>query len=169
MVEPLEVHLQRQVEHSERFFWHRLRWRAIREYLPNDAHFEVVDVGAGAGLLGVYLRRDRPLATYRFIEPIDSLGSMLRSVHGESADAASDARFTAARFVTLLDVLKHQEDDAQFIGGLVAKMEPGSVLLLTVPALPKLWSPWDEALGHYRRYTRSSLLETLQWPAFNYP
>ena len=62
-------------------------------------------------------------------------------------------------FVTLLDVLEHQEDDAQFIGGLVAKMEPGSVLLLTVPALPKLWSPWDEALGHYRRYTRSSLLD----------
>ena len=160
MVEPLEVHLQRQVEHSERFFWHRLRWRAIREYLPNDANFEVVDVGAGAGLLGTYLRRDRPLATYRFIEPIESLSSMLRSVHGVSADAAADSRFTAARFVTLLDVLEHQEDDAQFIGGLVAKMEPGSVLLLTVPALPKLWSPWDEALGHYRRYTRSSLLES---------
>ena len=96
-----------------------------------------------------------------FIELIDSLGSMLRSVYGESADATSDSRFAAARFVTLLDVLEHQEDDVQFIGGLVAKMEPGSLLLLTVPALPKLWSPWDEALGHFRRYTRSSLLERL--------
>ncbi len=161
MVDPLEVHLRRQVEHSERFFWHRLRWRAVRQYLPNDAHFEVVDVGAGAGLLGTYLSRDRPLATYRFIEPIDSLGSMLRSVYGDTADASSEFRFATARFVTLLDVLEHQEDDAQFIGELVAKMEPGSVLLLTVPALPKLWSPWDEALGHYRRYTRSSLLACL--------
>ncbi len=61
--------------------------------------------------------------------------------------------------MTLLDVLEHQEDDVHFIEELVAKMEPGSVLLLTVPALPKLWSPWDEALGHFRRYTKASLLE----------
>jgi hypothetical protein len=151
------VHLQRQVENSERFFWHRLRWRAVRGYLPKDTAFELVDVGAGAGLLGTYLRRDRPLATYRFIEPIESLGSMLRSVYGEGADANSDATFGTAGFVTLLDVLEHQEDDATFVRELVAKMVPGSLLLLTVPAVPKLWSPWDEALGHYRRYTETTL------------
>jgi hypothetical protein len=151
------VHLQRQVENSERFFWHRLRWRAVREYLPKHTPFELIDVGAGAGLLGTYLRRDRPLARYRFIEPIESLGSMLRSVHGADADATSDSHFATARFVTLLDVLEHQEDDALFIEELVGKMAPGSLLLLTVPALPKLWSPWDEALGHYRRYTKPSL------------
>ena len=158
MVKPLEAHLQRQVEHSERFFWHRLRWRAVREYLPSDTPFELIDVGAGAGLLGTFLRRDRPLATYRFIEPIESLRSMLCSIHGDSADAAGDVTFEGARFVTLLDVLEHQEDDTRFIKELVDKMEPGSVLLLTVPALPKLWSPCDVALGHYRRYEKASLL-----------
>jgi hypothetical protein len=37
-------------------------------------------------------------------------------------------------------------------------MQPGSVLLLTVPALQSLWSPWDEALGHFRRYDKAALL-----------
>ena len=31
-------------------------------------------------------------------------------------------------------------------------MESGSNLLLTVPALDSLWSQWDVALGHFRRY-----------------
>jgi hypothetical protein len=33
---------------------------------------------------------------------------------------------------------------------------------MTVPALPKLWSQWDEALGHCRRYDKESLLESVK-------
>jgi len=154
----LEAHLRHQIEHSARFFWHRLRWRAVRGYLPQDSPFEMIDVGAGAGLLGTYLRRDRPLATYRFVEPIDSLSQFLRERYGDHADAATDADYRSAQFVALLDVLEHQEDDRGFMTDLVSKMEPGSVLLLTVPALQSLWSNWDVALGHFRRYDQSSLL-----------
>jgi len=68
---------------------------------------------------------------------------------------ASD--FGAARYVLLLDVLEHQEDDKTFLRELVGKMAPGSKLLLTVPALERLWSSWDVALGHYRRYERDTL------------
>lgn len=157
MGEALESHLQRQVDHSGRFFWHRLRWKAVRDHLPERGLFVLVDVGAGAGLLADYLLRDRPEATYRFVEPIESLRTMLRERHGSGADAGDDARFTGAGYVTLLDVLEHQEDDRGFMTDLVAKMEPGSVLLVTVPALQKLWSPWDVALGHFRRYDKASL------------
>lgn len=45
MTEELEAHLRRQVEHSQRFFWHRLRWNVVRGFLPNDEKFELVDVG----------------------------------------------------------------------------------------------------------------------------
>ena len=31
-------------------------------------------------------------------------------------------------------------------------------MLLTVPAGPSLWSAWDVALGHVRRYTKETLL-----------
>ena len=157
MSEALEAHLRRQIEHSSRFFWHRLRWRAVRGYLPEGRSFELVDVGAGAGLVGAYLARDRPLGTYRFVEPIESLRRILRERHGTAADAADDARYDGADVVTLLDVLEHQEHDHAFLAALVAKMNPGATLLLTVPALPSLWSQWDIALGHFRRYDKAAL------------
>jgi hypothetical protein len=37
-------------------------------------------------------------------------------------------------------------------------MEVGALLLVTVPALASLWSDWDVALGHFRRYDRPSLM-----------
>jgi len=156
--EALEVHLHRQIEHSQQFFWHRLRWRAVSGYLPIDDPFDLVDVGAGAGLLGTFLSRDRPQARYRFVEPIDSLRNFLCQLYGNEADAANEPNYGAARFVTLLDVLEHQEDDRAFLGDIVGKMSPGSTLLCTVPALPRLWSQWDVALGHFRRYEKARLL-----------
>ena len=72
-------------------------------------------------------------------------------------DAGDQADYGSAEFVALLDVLEHQEDDKGFLRSLVDKMQPGSTLLLTVPALQGLWSQWDEALGHFRRYDKASL------------
>jgi hypothetical protein len=158
VTDALEAHLRRQVEHSQRFFWHRLRWRVVRTYLPADGPFELVDVGAGAGLLGTFLARDRPQAAYRFVEPIDTLRPFLRQRYGDVADAGGDADYRSAAVVTLLDVLEHQQDDHAFLSALVEKMPAGATLLLTVPALPSLWSQWDVALGHFRRYDKATLL-----------
>jgi hypothetical protein len=162
MDEALEAHLQCQIGHCGRFFWHRLRWKAVRDHLPVRGQFTIVDVGAGAGLLADYLARDRAEATYRFVEPIASLRAMLRERHGARADAGDEARFIGAGYVTLLDVLEHQADDHAFMTDLVAKMEPGSVLIVTVPALQKLWSPWELALGHFRRYDKPTLRRAVE-------
>lgn len=161
MVDALESHLQRQIEHSGRFFWHRLRWRAVREYVPEDQELQLVDVGAGAGLLGTFLARDRPKVQYRFVEPIDSLCQFLCGKYGVDANAAKDPDFREAQCVALLDVLEHQENDREFVAQLVAQMRPGSKLILTVPALQRFWSEWDLVLGHFRRYDRASLLRCL--------
>jgi methyltransferase family protein len=152
----LEAHLRRQVEHSRDFFWHRLRWQAVASHLPHTEPFQLLDVGAGAGLLGVFLTRDFPLATYRFLEPIDSLQHQLESAYGAAANAAALTSYERIQYVALLDVLEHQADDHRFLGELVQKMASGSTLIVTVPAMMALWSGWDVALGHHRRYDRTS-------------
>jgi hypothetical protein len=58
----LERHLAHQVEHGRDFFWHRLRWTVVSQYLP-DVPFTLVDVGAGVGLIGEFLRDRGPAAT----------------------------------------------------------------------------------------------------------
>lgn len=154
----LEEHLSRQIEHSRGFFWHRLRWKVVSEYLPRDESFTLVDVGAGAGLLGEFLRREFPLASYQFVEPIGALAAALEVRFGSESNVETRERYAGAQYVTLLDVLEHQEDDRAFLADLAGRLDPGAVLLLTVPALRSLWSGWDVSLGHFRRYERSTLL-----------
>lgn len=153
----LEEHLQRQAEQSREFFWNRLRWGLIFEHLPKSGADELVDVGAGPGFLGDALTAHRPNFKYRFIEPLESLEKANTERFGADSNLREATSFGDAAYVTLLDVLEHQEDDRQFMRILSEKMNPGALLLLTVPAMPSLWSEWDTALGHFRRYRKSSL------------
>jgi SAM-dependent methyltransferase len=159
-VEALEAHLLRQIEHSSDFFWHRVRHRFVAAHAPGGP-FELVDVGAGVGLLGEWLRGARPDATYRFVEPLERLERHLEQRFGAAANARGEERYEHARLVTLLDVLEHQADDAAFLAELVGRLAPGATLVVTVPALQSLWSSWDETLGHHRRYDKVALARTV--------
>jgi len=61
--------------------------------------------------------------------------------------------------VTALDVLEHVEDDRLAVGEFARVLKPGGVAVVTVPAMQSLWSDWDEALHHYRRYYHADLLK----------
>ena len=63
--------------------------------------------------------------------------------------------------VVLLDVLEHIEDDVALLARLRARLGPGGHLILKVPAMPSLYSPMDEAIGHWRRYDRSGLTQVI--------
>jgi SAM-dependent methyltransferase len=154
----LERHLERQLETgSDAFFWHRLRWRAVSSYLPEGRPFCLLDVGAGAGILGEYLRRARPLGHYLFVEPVRPLERSLEHRFGSAANVRGAEALAGVDVVTMLDVIEHQADDAGFLAEVVCRLTPGAVVLVTAPALPALWSAWDEILGHHRRYDRRGL------------
>lgn len=152
----LESHLRAQVDRADDFFWHRVRWRAVRTVLDRGPVDEVADIGAGAGLLGRYLEHDFPSARYRFEEPLASLEKVLEAAHGTEANLRGTTQIPSS-VITLLDVLEHQEDDRAFLASLLDRMEVGARLVVTVPALNALWSAWDAELGHYRRYGTRSL------------
>lgn len=60
-------------------------------------------------------------------------------------------------YVTALDVLEHVPDDAAVVRGFHRLLKPRGLVVVTVPASMALWSDWDEALHHYRRYHRAQL------------
>lgn len=69
-------------------------------------------------------------------------------------------------YVTALDVLEHVEHDAAVVKGFHRLLQPGGVAVVTVPASMALWSDWDVALHHFRRYSRPqlrALFPTDQW------
>lgn len=156
----LEPHLLHQLDHSASFFWHRVRFGLVASLLPRGRAVRVLDVGAGAGFLGDFLRRERPDAEYLFVEPLEALERELERRFGAAANARGRERYEA-EYVTLMDVLEHQEDDEGFLRDLVGRMDAGATLVVTVPALPALWSGWDVALGHFRRYDKGGLRRVL--------
>lgn len=60
-------------------------------------------------------------------------------------------------YVTALDVLEHVPDDAAVVQGFHRLLKPGGLAVVTVPAGMALWSDWDVALHHFRRYSRPQL------------
>jgi SAM-dependent methyltransferase len=65
--------------------------------------------------------------------------------------------------ILCMDVLEHVEDDVAFLRQVVDHhLEPGGVLLCSVPAWQRLFSAHDEALGHYRRYDPGGCARVLQ-------
>jgi SAM-dependent methyltransferase len=59
--------------------------------------------------------------------------------------------------VTLCDVIEHMEDDRQALEAVWQALQPGGVVLVTVPALRSLWSSHDTVNHHFRRYRLSDL------------
>jgi 2-polyprenyl-3-methyl-5-hydroxy-6-metoxy-1,4-benzoquinol methylase len=64
---------------------------------------------------------------------------------------------SSLEYVTALDVLEHVPDDAAVVRGFHRLLKPGGLAVLTVPASMALWSDWDVALHHFRRYNRRQL------------
>ena len=56
-----------------------------------------------------------------------------------------------------MDVLEHIKEDKKAFEEFVRVLKPGGLMIITVPAFPFLYSSHDRKLGHYRRYTLSTL------------
>lgn len=70
-----------------------------------------------------------------------------------------DLADNVASVVTMLDVLEHLDDDRAALHEAARLTKPGGLVMITVPACKWLWSDWDEALHHRRRYSRAELLQ----------
>ena len=63
-------------------------------------------------------------------------------------------RFDAVLYI---DVLEHIEDDRGELERATRLLREGGYLIVLSPAHQWLFSPFDEAIGHFRRYDRRSL------------
>lgn len=64
--------------------------------------------------------------------------------------------------VFVLDVLEHVQDDVAMLREIHRTLRPGGTLVMTVPALPWLWSSHDDVNHHQRRYMKGALDQALR-------
>ncbi|WP_428377340.1 class I SAM-dependent methyltransferase [Lichenicoccus sp.] len=63
--------------------------------------------------------------------------------------------------ICALDIVEHVDDDAAAFAELSRVAAPGAALLLSVPLHPEAWTPFDDMVGHHRRYEPVRLLQQL--------
>jgi SAM-dependent methyltransferase len=126
----------------------------------------VVEVGAGVGATTESLFGPRS-KHWVCLEPDPTLAGRIRAkvasgaiasgcevVVGVLDDLPVDDKFDTVLYV---DVLEHIEDDRAEVARAFARLARGGSLVVLAPAHQWLFTPFDEAIGHYRRYTKRSL------------
>ena len=130
----------------------------------------VLEVGAGIGETTRYLS-NRCHDSWMCLEPdaelAEQLGKVVTALDlppkwevrvGDISDLKSDEFFDTILYI---DVLEHIEDDVAEMNRASSHLAPGGRLVVLSPAHQFLFSSFDRALGHFRRYTRATLSATM--------
>jgi 2-polyprenyl-3-methyl-5-hydroxy-6-metoxy-1,4-benzoquinol methylase len=139
-----------------------------RRMVVKELGQRVVEVGCGVGnFTGMLLDREIVVALdveERCVEQVRKRYPDRSNLHVVCGDANDTGFSELGRFrpdsVVCLNVLEHIADDRQALAAMAAMLSPHGVIVLLVPAFDSLYGPLDYNLGHYRRYTRKSLVET---------
>ena len=146
-----------------------VRWKSywfsrISKFVRGD----VLEVGAGNGNNTHFILPQVTPRSWTCIEPdlllfrqLSEFGVVPRSyplkvVNGTVEQIDQSEQFDS---ILYLDVLEHIEDDKAELDKVVAYLRPSGYLIVLAPALPYLFSRFDEAVGHHRRYTKDTLRE----------
>ena len=158
--------LSRLSQIERQHFWFVGRRALINRPLTNhleDNHQLILDLGCGTGLMveilmsqgynvvGLDLRPEGLYATRQ---------ALPRSWLLQAEAIRLPLKENVFDTVMLLDVLEHVDDQA-LLAEVQRILRPGGLVVITVPAMPWLWSYRDDAAGHLRRYTRQQLSRTL--------
>jgi len=156
-------------EIEEKSFWFAHRNACILQALRNfPPQGPVFDVGGGNGFVSQMLEREG-FSTV-LVEPglrgIENakLRRLPNLLHSTFVEAGIKRETVPA--VGLFDVVEHLSDDSQFLSEIALYLKKEGKLIITVPAHSYLWSLEDEKAGHFRRYSRSSLLALVEKSEF---
>jgi SAM-dependent methyltransferase len=144
--------------HNWKSYWSR----RIQPFVRGD----VLEVGAGMGANTPYLER---LSQGRLVclEPDAQLFAHLKEnfehaanpsrhelICGTLKDLKADQTFDTILYI---DVLEHIADDAEELTAAASRLRPGGRIVILSPAHQMLFTPFDAAIGHFRRYNRAML------------
>lgn len=151
-----------QIEEQSSWFQHRNNCisELIEKHHSEGAFY---DIGGGNGFVSKCIQ-DKNIDTV-LVEPgiKGAINAKKRGIKTILCSTLENAAFheqvidSAGAF----DVIEHIEDDTLFLDNLFKYLRPGGNLFISVPAFNILWSDTDVRAGHFRRYTKASLKNTL--------
>ena len=141
--------------------WKNYVAQLIKPYIKGD----VLEAGAGIGT-NTNLFFTPEVKSWLLLEPDKNFSIELESKINEGVlpkqctvfngyTSQLQKKFDA---IIYIDVLEHIEDDKKEIETAASLLNPGGHLIVLSPAYNFLMSPFDRAIGHYRRYNKHELV-----------
>ena len=146
-------------------FWMIWRIRAFLQQcramsISTETPLAVLEIGCGYGTL----RRMLEAATRWTIDAMDlNAGALAHSAPGRGRTALYNIHDRAPSFaasydaIILFDVIEHIDSPTEFLASALYHLKPGGYVFINVPALQSLYSKFDVAVGHCRRYSKTTL------------
>jgi SAM-dependent methyltransferase len=118
----------------------------------------ILDVGCGDGLFFARLREFGEVsgieADPTLISPDSPHRNRIR-IGTFGREFVPPVRYN---LILMLDVLEHADDPLAMLRRARESLEANGLVVITVPALPQLWTSHDELNQHQKRYTKRDLL-----------
>jgi SAM-dependent methyltransferase len=151
-------HLEALVAVERSYWWHVAKRELVTELLlrrcPPPARLVEGGVGGGANLLslgGLGYDVSGFDVMPEAVAHCQALG--VADVRQHDLEHAWPVERGPAGAVVLLDVIEHVPDPVRVLKNAAEVLGPGGQMIVTVPAIPALYGPWDRMLGHQRRYS----------------
>jgi SAM-dependent methyltransferase len=139
----------------------------------------ILEIGSGIGnISSVFLTNNATIClsdlrpeycqdlNHKFSHFKNLLGIEVMDLIDPSFDRKYAHLFDSFDTVFALNVIEHIENDRQAIANASKLLKQNGRLIILVPAYQSLFCLFDIEFGHYRRYTRTSLLKLLHRPEF---
>lgn len=136
-----------------------------------DEHAVIMEIGCSSGFLirdlVKYFPQSVVIGADVVKEPLNKLAQSLPTVPLIRFDLLkSPLPQKCVDILIMLNVLEHIEDDISALKNAFELLKPGGILIIEVPAGPKLYDDYDEFLQHFRRYSASNLKAKLNMIGF---
>src|SRR3989338_5024183 len=150
-------------------WWHRTKQDIfayyIDEYLRENKNKRVIilEVGAGAGnILATFKDKADVIALdpdRSAIEYCKKRG-IVKAVQ-KTLEEYNNFKPGSIDIIIAADVIEHIKDDGKAVNKMWNMLKKNGILLIHVPADQSLFSYWDKALHHFRRYSKTQLSDVL--------
>jgi SAM-dependent methyltransferase len=138
------------------------RWKSYwRSFLASVIAGDVLEVGAGIGS-NTRVFFGLPVKSWTCLEPDAQLCARIPPelvgtiINGEIADLPEVPSYDT---IVYIDVLEHIEDDKAELEAAFRLLRKGGHLCVLAPAHQRLFTAFDAAIGHFRRYSKESLID----------
>lgn len=152
---------------EERHWWFRSKIDIIRELLKKygGTHgAKILDAGCGTSFLSKSIFNDLNRVYNVDNCPLSLDYSRRRGMINVINSDLSRLPFSNGFFDVgiCMDVIEHNQDAQGLVCELSRVIKSGGLLLAAVPAMPALWGPQDEKLGHFKRYMKEDFGQLFQ-------